>query len=73
MAGVFGLIAWQSPSPGLALPIFFNNNNNNNSGFYVIMDGFSEDFFICFIAIRILVSIVNRYVLGFYGGGIGCN
>ena len=25
---VFGLIACQSPSPGLALPIFFNNNNN---------------------------------------------
>ena len=30
-AGVFGLIGWQSPSPGLALPIFFNNNNNNNN------------------------------------------
>ena len=29
-AGVFGLIGCQSPSPGLALPIFFNNNNNNN-------------------------------------------
>ena len=28
-AGVFGLIRCQSPSPGLALPIFFNNNNNN--------------------------------------------
>ena len=26
--GVFGLIGCQSPSPGLALPIFFNNNNN---------------------------------------------
>ena len=26
-AGVFGLIGCQSPSPGLALPIFFNNNN----------------------------------------------
>ena len=25
-AGVFGLIGWQSPSPGLALPIFFNDN-----------------------------------------------
>ena len=25
---VFGLIGCQSPSPGLALPIFFNNNNN---------------------------------------------
>ena len=25
----FGLIGCQSPSPGLALPIFFNNNNNN--------------------------------------------
>ena len=43
------------------------------SGFYVIMDDFSEDSFICFLAIRILVSIVNRYVLGFYGVGIGCN
>ena len=27
-AGVFGLIGCQSPSPSLALPIFFNNNNN---------------------------------------------
>ena len=27
------------------------------SGFYVTMDDFSEDSFICFIAIRILVSI----------------
>ena len=26
---VFGLIGCQSPSPGLALPIFFNNDNNN--------------------------------------------
>ena len=43
------------------------------SGFYVIMDEFCEDSFICFIAIRILVSIVIRYVLGFYGVGIGCN
>ena len=43
------------------------------SGFYVIMDDFSEDSFICFLAIRILVSIVNRYVLCFYGVGIGCN
>ena len=31
MAGVFRLIGWQSPSPSLALPIFFNNNNNNNN------------------------------------------
>ena len=43
------------------------------SGFYVIIYDFSEDSFIYFIAIRILVSIVNRYVLGFYGVGIGCN
>ena len=43
------------------------------SGFYVIMGDFSEDSFICFIAIRILVSIVNRYILFFYGVGIGCN
>ena len=42
------------------------------SGFYVNMDDFSEDSFICFIAIRILVSIVNSYVLGFYDVGIGC-
>ena len=28
-AGVFGLIECQYPSPGLALPIFFNNNNNS--------------------------------------------
>ena len=28
MAGVFGLIGCQSPSAGLALPIFLNNNNN---------------------------------------------
>ena len=28
--GVFGLIGCQSPSPGLALPIFLNNDNNNN-------------------------------------------
>ena len=27
---VFGLIGCESPSNGLALPIFFNNNNNNN-------------------------------------------
>ena len=27
-AGVFGLIGCQYPSPGLALPIFFNNNHN---------------------------------------------
>ena len=33
---VFGLIGWQSPSPGLALPIFFNNNNNNNNKGYAI-------------------------------------
>ena len=43
------------------------------SGLYVIMEDFSEDSFICFIDIRILVSIVNRYVLGFYDVGIGCN
>ena len=30
-AGVFGLIGCQSPSPGLALPIFFNNNNGCRS------------------------------------------
>ena len=30
-AGVFGLIGCQSPSPGLALLIFFNDNNNNKS------------------------------------------
>ena len=29
-ARVFGLNGCQSPSPGLALPIFFNNNKNNN-------------------------------------------
>ena len=28
-AGVFGLIGCQSPSPGLALSIFFNKNYNN--------------------------------------------
>ena len=28
-AGIFGLIGCKSPSPGLALPIFFNNKNNN--------------------------------------------
>ena len=30
LAGDFGLIGCQSPSPGLALPIFLNNNNNND-------------------------------------------
>ena len=30
-AGIFGLMGCQSPSPSLALPIFFNNNNNNNN------------------------------------------
>ena len=30
-AGVFGLIGCQSPSIGVALPIFFNNNNNNTA------------------------------------------
>ena len=31
-AGVFGLIGCQSPSSGLALPIFFNNINNKPAG-----------------------------------------
>ena len=43
------------------------------SGFYVVMNDFSEDSFIGFIAIRILISIGNRYVLGFCGVDIGCN
>ena len=41
-AGVFGLIGCQSPSPGLALPIFFNNNNNNNTE----CDQYYTDFFL---------------------------
>ena len=40
-AGVFGLIGCQSPSPGLALPIFFNNNNKrfhaNSFCQYIVM------------------------------------
>ena len=46
------------------------NNTVGFSGFYVIMNDFSQDSFICFIANRILISRVNRYVLGFYGVGI---
>ena len=36
-AGVFGLIGCHSPSPDLALPIFFNNNNNERkSGYWLL-------------------------------------
>ena len=37
-AGVFGLIGCQSPSPGLALPIFLNKNNNNNKCYVYLIN-----------------------------------
>ena len=52
-AGVFELIGCQSPSPGLALPIFINNNNNNHSCFLSLY---------CFI----LALLMRKYFSFFY-------
>ena len=38
-AGVFALIKWESLSPGLALPTFFNDNNDNNNNMCTVVIG----------------------------------
>ena len=56
-AGVFRLIGCQSPSPGLALPIFFNNNNNNNN---------SEGLNLSFMKTNMFSSVVEKCVLNLH-------
>ena len=70
-AGVFGLIGCQSPSPGLALPTFFNNNNINNTPARVTLDTDThhhsslELSMLCFAVLPVCGVITFEYIDNF--------